>query len=72
MASLELSFDRYRIVFRFAGKKFPTPLKTTEEQEAKGCLSLAMHRCPTPNLPLFIKDPREKRANDEQRNYGAV
>jgi integrase len=39
MASLELRSDRYRIVFRFAGKKFQTPLKTTEEKEAQGCLS---------------------------------
>ena len=37
MASLELRSDRYRIVFRFAGKKFQTPLKTTEEKEAQGC-----------------------------------
>ncbi len=30
MASLELRSNRYRIVFRFAGGKFQTPLKTTD------------------------------------------
>lgn len=39
MASLELRSERYRIVFRFAGKKFQTPLKTTEAKEAQACLA---------------------------------
>jgi integrase len=39
MASLELRSNRYRIVFRFAGGKFQTPLKTTDAKEAKACLS---------------------------------
>jgi hypothetical protein len=39
MASLELRSERYRIVFRFGGKKFQTPLKTTEPKEAQGCLA---------------------------------
>jgi len=42
IASLELRSERYRIVYRFAGKKFQTPIKTTEEKEAQGCL--APHR----------------------------
>ena len=39
MASLELRSNRYRIVFRFAGAKFQTPLKTTDAKEASACLS---------------------------------
>jgi integrase len=39
MASLELRSNRYRIVFRFGGMKFQTPLKTTEPKEAQGCLA---------------------------------
>ena len=39
MASLELRSNRYRIVFRFAGATFQTPLKTTDAKEASACLS---------------------------------
>jgi integrase len=39
MASLELRGERYRIVFRFDGRKFQHTLKTTEEGEAASCLA---------------------------------
>lgn len=38
MASLEQRGERYRIVFRFDGRKFQLTLKTTEESEAASCL----------------------------------
>lgn len=38
MASLELRGQKYRIVFRYNGRKFQHPLKTLDVQEAKACL----------------------------------
>ena len=38
MASLEFRSHAYRIIFRFGGKKFQTPLKTADRKEAEGCL----------------------------------
>lgn len=35
MASLELRADRYRVVFRFGGKKYSTTLNTTNHREAQ-------------------------------------
>jgi hypothetical protein len=35
-------------------------------------MSLAMHQCLTIELPSFIKHPREKRANDEQRKLNRL
>src|SRR5262249_29876041 len=39
MASLERRGKRYRIVFRFGGRKFQHPLKTANEGEASSCLA---------------------------------
>lgn len=38
MASLERRADRFRVVFRYAGRKFQHPLGTGEEREALSCL----------------------------------
>ena len=39
MASLEFRSNCYRIIFRFAGKKFQHSLRTANEREAEGCLA---------------------------------
>jgi hypothetical protein len=39
MASLERRSERFRIVFRFAGRKFQHALKTSKEGEARSCLA---------------------------------
>lgn len=39
MASLEKRGNRYRIVFRYAGKKYQYRLKSEEEKDAGGCLA---------------------------------
>ena len=39
MASLELRADRYRIVFRYGGKKFTASLKTNDRRDAEGYLA---------------------------------
>lgn len=38
MASLERRSDRFRLVFRFGGRKFQYPLGTHDEREALSCL----------------------------------
>src|SRR2546423_10071620 len=38
MASLEFRSNRYRLGFRFGGKKYQHPLKTSNQREAEGCL----------------------------------
>ena len=39
MASLELRGERFRVVFRYDGRKFQHPLKTADEGEARSCLA---------------------------------
>src|SRR5262249_27556492 len=39
MASLELRSERYRLIFRYGGRKFQYALKTTDQKEAEGCLA---------------------------------
>lgn len=38
MASLERRGRRFRLVFRYAGRKYQHPLRTDSEREARGCL----------------------------------
>jgi integrase len=37
MASLEVRGQRYRVVFRYGGRKFQHPLKTADQAEAESC-----------------------------------
>jgi hypothetical protein len=39
MASLEMRGRRYRVVFRYGGRKFQHPLKTRDQGEAASCLA---------------------------------
>jgi hypothetical protein len=39
MASLEQRGNRFRIIFRYCGKKFQQPLKTDKEKDAQGSLA---------------------------------
>jgi integrase len=65
MASLAFHHGRYRVDFRYAGKRYVYSLKTPDRQEAEGCLSRLEENLrllergrlePPPNvhLPLFL------------------